>query len=208
VDFDCNFGDGLCGFVNTGSSDWIEGASSNSSSDGFVAGPSEDSTTGFGTYLYAPAISHYISNQRFALEASLGSSTGMLSFYYNLIGCANSSLSLFTQGASGTWTKKWWSAPTDNSTSHDGSWQNVNLTLMPTELSLKYVAFTPAGAPQSCAVALDDIYVATLCTLCPKGQYQDSIGTNACLPCVNGSYCETEGLAAVAGLCAVGQYSK
>jgi hypothetical protein len=207
TDFDCNFGDGICGFANTGNSEWVEGSSVNSgSSSGVIAGPSEDHTSGSGSYVYAPAVSHSAFNQTFVLEASLGTSTGSLSFYYHLIGCANSRLTLFTQEASGVWTEKWFVAGASSSNS-DNSWRLVELALEPTELGLKFVAFTSINSSQSCAAALDDVYVKKLCTLCPKGQYQASIGSFACLPCVNGSYCETEGLAAVTGLCAAGQYS-
>ena len=207
ADFDCNFGNGICGFVNTGSSDWVEGNSLNSGSNGgVIAGPSEDRTTGSGTYVYAPAVSYSAANQTFVLEAPLGSSTGSLSFYYHLIGCTNSSLTLFTQEAPGIWTKKWFLS-NFNSSDNENSWHLVELALEPTEVGLKFVAFAPANTPQSCAAALDDVYVKKLCTLCPKGQYQDSIGTFACLPCINGSYCETEGLAAVTGGCTAGQYS-
>jgi len=207
ADFDCNFGNGICGFVNTGSSDWVEGNSLNSgSNDGLIAGPSEDRTTGSGTYVYAPAVAYSATNQTFVIEASLGSSTGSLSFYYHLIGCTNSTLALFTQGASGIWTEKWSIAGSSSSAIGD-AWQVVELDLASTELGLKFVAFTPVDSPQSCAAALDDVYVKKLCTLCPKGQYQDSVGTFACLPCVNGSYCETEGLAAVTDFCAAGSFS-
>jgi len=204
-DFDCNFGDGICGFVNTGSSDWVEGNSLNSGSGGSIAGPSEDRTTGSGTYVYAPAVSHSAANQTFVLEASLGSSTGSLSFYYHLIGCGNSMLTLFTEGASGTWTQKWSIAGTDISSAD--TWQIVELDLASTEISLRFVAYTPAGASQSCAAALDDVYVKKLCTPCPTGQYQTIIAATSCLPCINGSYCETEGLSAVTDFCAAGQYS-
>jgi hypothetical protein len=194
--------------VNTGSNEWVEGNSLNSGSSGggIIAGPPEDRTTGSGTYVYAPAVSYSATNQIFVLEASLGSSQGSLSFYYHLIGCANSSLTLFTQGASGAWTEKWSISVSDSNTTED-AWQIVKLALASSELSLRFVAFTPAGASHSCAAALDDVYVAKLCTPCPTGQYQSIIAANACLPCVNGSYCETEGLTSPTDFCAAGQYS-
>jgi hypothetical protein len=204
-DFDCNFGDGICGFLNTGDSDWVGGNSLNSGSGGSITGPSEDRTTGSGTYVYAPSVSHSSENQTFVLEASLGSSTGSLSFYYYLIGCGNSMLTLFTEGASGTWTQKWSIAGADISSAD--TWQIVELDLASTEISLRFVAYTPAGASQSCAAALDDVYVKKLCTPCPTGQYQTIIAATSCLPCINGSYCETEGLSAVTDFCAAGQYS-
>jgi len=208
LNFDCNFGNGLGGFVNNGSSDWIQGSSHDSSSDSTtINGPSADRTTGSGAYVYAPAVSYSAADQVFVLEASLGSSTGSLSFYYHLIGCVDSTLTLSTQGISGVWTQKWSIAGSSSGTVKD-AWQIVELELESTELSLKFVAFTPAGASQSCSMALDDVYVAKLCTLCPKGQYQDNIGATACLPCVNGSYCETEGLTAATGTCAAGKYSR
>jgi len=203
--FDCNFGNGFCGFVNTGSSAWVEGFSSSDSGSGAVSGPSEDRTTGYGTYVYAPASAHAATDQTFTMEASLDGSTGSISFYYHLDGCGDSLLTFHTQKASGVWTQRW--SVAGHLSGATVAWQQVTLSLAATELNVKFVAFTAVGSAQSCAAALDDVYVSSVCTPCAKGRYQDAIASSVCLSCVNGSYCETTGLAATTGLCAAGKYS-
>ena len=97
-----------------------------------------------------------------------------------------------------------WQALICNASSFGSLWQETR--------RLRFVGTTRADSsgnhPVSGVLAIDDIYIASVCTNCQTGQYQNLLGRSECAPCTAGMYCESRGLENPTGDCLVGTYSE